>query len=222
MDALVVGILVALLVVVLLLLVVLVLMVIHPVVVVLPMLVVQVVVVVIVVAAMVVVAALVVKVVLLMMQVVVVMLSFVVVMNQVMLLVVQAVVEMLDVVMVLLVAVEVMAVVLLLLMRGELVLKSEGLVAMRCRPGVMQGLLVVTNGVLMVWNDKPKLDRLGHGRILLVMWGNASPRKSQTHRLIVCPCQMYNLEDVWLGQTLLCYTLRSLKTSRFVKSWVVS
>jgi hypothetical protein len=201
MDALVVGILVALLVVVLLLLVVLVLMVIHPVVVVLPMLVVQVVVVVIVVAAMVIVAVLVVKVVLLMMQVVV---------------------EMLDVVLVLLVAVEVMAVVLLLLMRGELVLKSEGLVVMRCRPGVMQGLLVVTNGVLMVWNDKPKLDRLGHGRILLVMWGNASTRKSQTDRLIVCPCQMYNLEDVWLGQTLLCYTPRPLKTSRFVKSWVVS
>jgi hypothetical protein len=25
-----------------------------------------------------------------------------------------------------------------------------------------------------------------------------------------------------LGQTLLCYTLRHLKTSRFVKSWVVS
>jgi hypothetical protein len=192
---------VALLVVVLLLLVVLVLMVIHPVVVVLPMLVVQVVVVVIVVAAMVIVAVLVVKVVLLMMQVVV---------------------EMLDVVLVLLVAVEVMAVVLLLLMRGELVLKSEGLVAMRCRPGVMQGLLVVTNGVLMVWNDKPKLDRLGHRRILLVMWGNASTRKSQTDRLIVCPCQMYNLEDVWLGQTLLCYTLRPLKTCRFVKSWVVS
>jgi hypothetical protein len=52
--------------------------------------------------------------------------------------------------------------------------------------------------------------------------GNTSTRKSQTDRLIVCPCQMYNLEDVWLGETLLCYTLGPLKTSRFVKSWVVS
>jgi hypothetical protein len=85
---------------------------------------------------------------------------------------------------------------LLLAMHGELVVMTEGLVTMKCRLMVLQGLLVVTNGVLMVWNGKPKLDRLGYGRISLVRLGNASTRKSQTDRLIVCPCRMYNLEDV--------------------------
>jgi hypothetical protein len=43
-------------------------------------------------------------------------------------------------------------------MHGALVVKTEGLVLMKCRLMVLQGLLVVTNGVLMVWNSKPKLD----------------------------------------------------------------
>jgi hypothetical protein len=154
MEALVVGILVALLVVVLLLLVVLVVVVMQPVVVVLQVLVVQVVVVMLVVEVVVIVVVLVVQIVMVV-QVVLLMMQVVLVMIYVVLLVVQAGVEMLDAVLVLLVLVEVMDVVLQLAMLGALVVMTEGLGTMKCGLLVLQGLLVVTNGVVMVWNCYP-------------------------------------------------------------------